>query len=202
MATLRLIPALINPKSEIRNPKYHQWGFTLIELLIVVAIIAILAAIAIPNYMAAQIRAKVSRAESELRTIAVALEAYRFGETDYPTENYNHPLNQPFFGTQDCIKLMPLTTPVAYLTSLPVDPFAKRNDILNQVPPLTYHYAALNDAMYPNNPFFDGDNEEHLKGLWVLQSSGPDCTPVPFQFPRYDPTNGIRSIGNIIRMGP
>lgn len=177
-------------------------GFTLIELLIVVAIIGILAAIAIPNFMNAQTRSKVSRAESELQTIATALEAYRVEESNYPTENYNHPLNQSFYGTPNCIKLMPLTTPVSYLTSLPLDPFAKQDDILNQVPPLTYHYAALNDALFPDNPFFYGDNQEHLTGFWVLQSSGPDCDPEPFQFPRYDPTNGTRSIGNIIRMGP
>lgn len=177
-------------------------GFTLIELLIVVAIIAIIATIALYNFQGAQIRAKISRAESDLRTSAVALEAYRTAETDYPTENYPHPLNEGTLGTPNCIKLIPLTTPVAYITSLPQDPFAKPTDPLNKIPPLTYHYAALNDALYPNNPFFDGDNEEHLVGLWVLQSSGPDCNPAPFQFPRYDPTNGIRSIGNIIRMGP
>ena len=51
-------------------------AFTLIELLIVVAIIAILAAIAVPNFLEAQTRAKVSRVQSDLRTLATGIESY------------------------------------------------------------------------------------------------------------------------------
>ncbi|MCA9415900.1 MAG: prepilin-type N-terminal cleavage/methylation domain-containing protein [Candidatus Omnitrophica bacterium] len=51
-------------------------GFTLIELLIVIAIILILIAIALPNFLEAQIRARVAAAKGNLRTIQTALEAY------------------------------------------------------------------------------------------------------------------------------
>ena len=44
-------------------------AFTLIELLIVVAIIAILAAIAVPNFLEAQTRAKVSRTMADIHTL-------------------------------------------------------------------------------------------------------------------------------------
>jgi len=67
---------------------FRKKGFTLIELLIVVAIIAILAAIAIPNFLSAQVRSKVSRAQSDMRTINTALESYYVDNNDYPYVYY------------------------------------------------------------------------------------------------------------------
>lgn len=59
-------------------------GFTLIELLIVIAIILILIAIALPNFLSAQIRAKVARAEAEMRELATAIEFFRTEHSHYP----------------------------------------------------------------------------------------------------------------------
>ena len=61
-----------------------QKGFTLVELMIVVAIIGILAAIAIPQFAAYRQRAYNSAAESDLRNAKTSLEAYYSDNQKYP----------------------------------------------------------------------------------------------------------------------
>ena len=60
-------------------------GFTLIELLIVVAIIGIIAAIAIPNLLNAINRGRQKRTMADIRTIGTAIEAYAVDHASYPT---------------------------------------------------------------------------------------------------------------------
>jgi prepilin-type N-terminal cleavage/methylation domain-containing protein len=104
-------------------------GFTLIELLIVVAIIAILAAIAVPNFLEAQVRSKVSRVKADERSAATALEAYCVDYNNYP----DTPTTglAPGYSAYSYLYVQyaaALSTPVAYCTSADFrDPF---NDLL------------------------------------------------------------------------
>jgi len=178
-------------------------AFTLIELLIVVAIIAILAAIAVPNFLEAQVRAKVSRAKNDMRAIATALESYRVDNSKYPVWSWEWEY------------LARLTKPIAYITSIPKDPFAERRPEAEV--DYTWHHdaylygqwdviAILPWGVYNNRTY----NEAFRRGLqWFLASRGPNRIHDAAQNPmwvlgesEYDPTNGTISRGDIERFGP
>ena len=68
----------------LKKFRKNQKGFTLIELLIVVAIIGILAAIAIPQFASYRQKAYNSAAQSDLKNLKTAMEAYYADNQEYP----------------------------------------------------------------------------------------------------------------------
>ncbi|MCB2156610.1 prepilin-type N-terminal cleavage/methylation domain-containing protein [bacterium] len=167
-------------------------GFTLIELLIVVAIIAILAAIAVPNFLEAQTRAKTSRIKADVRTLATAMESYRVTFNRYPPDaGHGAP---PYSGVES---LIPLSTPVSFITSIPRDPF-------QEVDNSSYfgYYFYVHDPDLRQLPA----SENGTRFYWILFSVGPDRDSDQLDFfpvtHNYDPTNGTISDGDIGRWGP
>lgn len=169
-------------------------AFTLIELLIVVAIIAILAAIAVPNFLEAQVRSKVSRAKTDMRTLATAIESYA-------TQNNHYPLivapNSPYAltgggsingpsvflpGTEGISsRFVWLTTPVKFISTVFRDPFIS--------PEVKFAYGP-NGAILPSYDGYDYVDARTLSpggriggtraggacsgAAWHVVSAGPD----------------------------
>lgn len=184
-------------------------GFTLIELLIVVAIIAILAAIAVPNFLESQMRAKVSRVHTDQRAISVAVEAYVTDHGKVAPGQVDMQRLQGISGyrAQLLAAVSRLTTPISYITVYPQDPF---------VTPTPFNPADPNDNRqhYLYFAFTNDDSGVELQCFrmgyhYAVQSKGPARTNSSFGGLHshlanktgfvYDSTNGTRSEGTIIR---
>jgi prepilin-type N-terminal cleavage/methylation domain-containing protein len=206
-----MTPSPITPKSSRRGAGAAGRGFTLIELLIVVAIIAILAAIAIPNFLEAQMRAKVSRVRSDLRTLATGIESFQVDKGKPPSDGEN---GEPHVGWATALGRM--TTPIAYITSLPADPFQDSTLPETNRPGTThfldaagtrhsYDYGTFAWEVAPGDLVREAEWESVFGySPWKLTSAGPDLrfdNPGSFYGfrARYDPTNGTTSLGDLVR---
>lgn len=160
-------------------------AFTLIEILIVVAIISILAAIALPNFLEAQTRAKVAKVKAEMVTMRTALEIYRVDNNDYPPASFS------FVPPFPEVKTYLLTTPTSYITSIPEDVF---NTDPDPSPP--------GGPFGITGPYIGYVNDPLVTEVWLLLSYGPDLDFDPgTEGIHYDPTNGIASNGDIYMVG-
>ena len=198
----------------------YKRGFTLIELLIVVAIIAILAAVAVPNFLEAQTRSKVSRVKADMRSMGTALEAYCVDHNDYP--------DPPNGGNQTYIQYISiLTTPLAYIASTNLlDPFTptrfESHAASNPEWKGTYWYASYHGVWRSDltGPWgrkgfvmcsFGPDRIQDVLEFYPYWFNHPDWGPVSdgvsgrtYHSPAdllYDPSNGTRSAGDVGRCG-
>jgi general secretion pathway protein G len=171
-----------------------QFGFTLIELLIVVAIIAILAAIAVPNFLEAQTRAKVSRVKADQRSLATALEAYVIDHNTYPLCNtFQVPGVNSANGhtVPDDMVLERLSTPTAYITNAFLrDPFFTNRvvsvSMTGDLPGTPFDESIQEGPQYTSIFYTAWDPEDRalvptdagsnlrLARSWLVGSGGPD----------------------------
>ncbi|HQH71663.1 MAG TPA: prepilin-type N-terminal cleavage/methylation domain-containing protein [bacterium] len=182
-----------------------QQSFTLIELLVVVAIISILASIALPNYQHAQVKAKVSAAYAEMKTLSTVVEAYALDHNCYPLDGNDHFERDEALFDQARIQKV-LTTPLAYISEIPADIFhTKENHTYD--PKIARHFQSRPPYPYV---YFTRDNFVLNRGTpkgYFIFSFGPDQyfdndSTAPEDVLKYDPTNGVISMGDLIRKGP
>jgi general secretion pathway protein G len=184
----------------VKNVFSGRKGFTLIELLIVVAIIGILAAIAVPNFLNAQTRAKVARCYSDMKAISTGFEMYQLDCNSYPygggtiwASYYIYPR---------------LTTPISYMSSIPIDVFIAKDEAQRPeehghwYPGWNVYQVVKQGVAWGGPPVQDAVRS----GAHMLTvSSGPDRREdISSQwglFP-YHTSNGLVSDGDIYRFTP
>ncbi len=193
-----------------RSPR----GFTLIELLIVIAIILILIAIALPNFLEAQIRAKVARAKGEIRSLVTAMNSYYLDFNIYPCETEGDMYATRW--TRNSRGHLWLTSPIKYIGTVPADPFASAahqdTKEAGGARIQTYETGGI-EPSYAFHPM--GKKCMSCMLTWAMWSKGPssellsDGQVVSGDNPHiggrdirnYNPTNGTGSRGSILTWG-
>ncbi|MGC9326654.1 MAG: type IV pilin protein [Candidatus Hinthialibacter sp.] len=188
-------------------------GFTLIELLIVVAIIGVLAAIAVPNFMNARLRATIARIHGDHQAVRTAVESYAVDNGAYPcpelaSDDQGNVTTWPYYVPDNLVQ------PVSYISTAKLyDPLGRP---LEDLPRLVSRYRFKVFRCQTRSNLADAGaagNKEALKvlGQYMIVSHGPNRwldlpsgfsdganTTDWFWLP-YDPSNGLLSPGDVIR---
>jgi prepilin-type N-terminal cleavage/methylation domain-containing protein len=194
-------------------------GFTLVELLVVVAIILILVAIALPHFKSAIVRSQVARSAGEIRGIVFALEIYIADWNVYPIDHHS---DYPYTAPTD-YGLTMLTTPFRYLTEWSYDPFGTRESTDPNLQNISSSYTGGSGSDNPDcgGRLHYGDRSaiKHEKGCshaysvigigpdraqsirgWREFPSGVPTYNYPTSLQSYSPTNGSLSSGDIFQL--
>ncbi len=181
-------------------------AFTLIELLIVVAIIGILAAIAVPNFLNAQVRAKIARVKGDMTAHATAINMYMLDNGSQPSGP--NQVSGSGVEYKGIVVWKQLTTPIAYVSpSVMIDPFIDFPNH-NQFELYAGNFHPLRFYQYRNIKYDyeigAQNNEADPTGQWLTRSAGPDHASLHwpsrlFKSMAYNPSNGVTSGGDIIR---
>lgn len=221
------------PGSRLLAPSHRHPAFTLVELLVVVAIIGILVSIAIANMLNARVKAQLSKALAEHKTIVDVCLTYKLDQGEFPPEQHVHLWQLGKLPPDEAKRMAKMylsaaiTTPVAYISSVLLEdafPTKIKNTQELYKNPWSQRYRYLNvyDTYHPSSKYNDYDDAEAARlyavysfhyGGFFIGSNGPDSWFNgergnekeygyfgPYNtYKIYDPTNGTKSLGNIIR---
>ncbi|MBZ0258028.1 prepilin-type N-terminal cleavage/methylation domain-containing protein [bacterium] len=187
-------------------------AFTLIELLIVVAIIGILAAIAVPNFMNARMRATIARIQGDHQAIATAVEMYQADVGAFPGPELASSIQG---GVTTWPYYLPdrLVEPTSYISSAKMqDPLGRPNggnEVISR-----YRFKIFKMQTRDNLPGADSPGAKtatKVMGQYMVVSHGPNrwldlpkgfgdgAGSTDWLWLPYDASNGLLSPGDIIR---
>ncbi|MDB5178024.1 MAG: Type secretion system protein [Candidatus Saccharibacteria bacterium] len=166
------------------KPWAKQKGFTIVELLIVIVVIGILAAITIVAYNGIQQRGRDAQRQSDIKTVAKALEMYYLDEGRFPPAQGSASIGSGWSSTADnswanlAFYLVP-----KYISALPRDPISTPGTNITNAQGYNYGFFADKSGYYCNPGvgqvyilvfrLESSSQENTLQGICTTGTGGP-----------------------------